>query len=192
MTPSSDTGLSTTSQPPAPFHQIARNTASDSDNKIHDDAEARRFGYRAALVPGVTLYAYLTRLVVPYFGVEWLARGAASLRLLRPVYEGETVVCSAAVRDAAQGPVLDLTCAREDGTVCAEVSDDGRGAAVPTGAAGSGLSGLAERVAEAGGRMVAGPGDGGGFRLRVVLPLADETGPATVADGAGVDGAGRR
>lgn len=41
---------------------------------------------------------------------------------------------------------------------------------------GSGLSGLAERVAEKGGRMEAGPrpaGDGAGFSLQVVIPITD-------------------
>ena len=31
----------------------ARNTSADSENKIHDDAVARQYGFRGALVPGV-------------------------------------------------------------------------------------------------------------------------------------------
>jgi len=31
----------------------AYNTAAASDNKIHDDSVARRFGFRGGLVPGV-------------------------------------------------------------------------------------------------------------------------------------------
>lgn len=108
--------------PLPPIRRVAINTASESDNKIHDDAEARRYGYQGGLVPGVTLYAYLTQLAAPYFGPEWLRRGGSSVRLLRPVYEGETVVCSAVLREAGAGAVLDLTCAREDGTLCADGS----------------------------------------------------------------------
>lgn len=72
----------------------------------------------------------------------------------------------------------DIRLAREDGEaaeVRAEVSDDGRGlfpagTEDPTG--GSGLSGLAERVADfAGADFEAGPLPEGGFRLRVSLPL---------------------
>lgn len=107
--------------PPAPIRKITRNSAVESDNKIHSDAEAQRYGYRAALVPGVTLYAYLTQLAVPFFGADWLARGAGTVRLLRPVYEGEAVLCTASLHEET-GPVLDLRCAREDGTVCAEGS----------------------------------------------------------------------
>ena len=67
---------------------------------------------------------------------------------------------------------------REDGAVRVEVIDDGRGAAADaaTEVSGSGLSGLAERVAESDGRMVVGPGAGGGFRLQVVLPIDQEPG----------------
>ncbi len=110
----------TTGERPEPIRRTARNSASESDNKIHSDAEAQLFGYRAALVPGVTLYAYLTQLALPFFGEEWLARGGSSVRLLRPVYEGETVVCRAEPRADGSRTVLDLSCGREDGTVCAE------------------------------------------------------------------------
>src|SRR5829696_7450242 len=57
-----------------------------------------------------------------------------------------------------------------------EVTDDGRGRRVP--AAGSGLAGLAERAAAAGGRVEAGPDSGGGFRLRLTVPAPSPTGPA--------------
>ena len=38
---------------------VAFNTATQSDNKIHDDDVARRFGFSGGLVPGVDVYAYL-------------------------------------------------------------------------------------------------------------------------------------
>lgn len=106
-----------TGQVPAPISLIARNSAHASDNKIHSDEEARRFGYRAALVPGVTLYAYMTRLVVPYFGADWLARGAATIACLRPIYAGDHITCTATLRREDGGEVLDLACTRDDGTI---------------------------------------------------------------------------
>ncbi|HVU78308.1 MAG TPA: histidine kinase [Gaiellaceae bacterium] len=58
----------------------------------------------------------------------------------------------------------------EHGQATVEVEDDGRAApAAPS--AGSGLSGLAERAARLRGRLEAGPAPGGGFRLRLVVPL---------------------
>jgi two-component system sensor histidine kinase DesK len=80
---------------------------------------------------------------------------------------------------------------REDGTVSADVLDDGRGApAWPPGQmAGSGLSGLAERVAKQDGRFATGARGGGGFRLHVTLPFPDGTRDVIVPDGARADGA---
>lgn len=101
------------SAPPA-LDLIARNTALDSDNKIHDDAEARRYGYAGGLVPGVTLYAYLTQLAVAAFGPAWIERGVAECSFRRPVYEGERVLCEA----EAGASALELRVLR-DGALCA-------------------------------------------------------------------------
>jgi signal transduction histidine kinase len=51
-----------------------------------------------------------------------------------------------------------------------EITDDGRGNGV-TVSPGYGLRGMAERAAALGGRVQAGPRDGGGWRVRAVLPL---------------------
>jgi signal transduction histidine kinase len=54
-----------------------------------------------------------------------------------------------------------------------EVSDDGRGAAsaASSDGLGQGLVGMRERAAMFGGTLSAGPRAGGGFRVRVNLPL---------------------
>jgi two-component system sensor histidine kinase DesK len=52
-----------------------------------------------------------------------------------------------------------------------EVRDDGAGT-MGGGGKGSGLRGLAERMAEAGGTLEAGPGERGGFRLVARVPIA--------------------
>ena len=67
----------------------ARNTSAHSENKIHDDAVARQYGFRGGLVPGVTVYAYLTEPLVAAFGAAWLQRGTASVRFHKPVFDGE-------------------------------------------------------------------------------------------------------
>ena len=71
----------------------ARNLATTSTNKIHDDTVARRFGFAGGLVPGVDVYAYATHPVVERFGSVWLANGAMTVRFEHPVYDGhETTV----------------------------------------------------------------------------------------------------
>ena len=78
-------------------HLKARNTALDSENAIHDDAVARRYGFRGGLVPGVTVYAYLTRALVAGLGEAWLERGTASVRFARPVLDGEELTVAGEV-----------------------------------------------------------------------------------------------
>lgn len=83
---------------PLPEYRVrARNTSAASENKIHDDEVARKYGFRGGLVPGVTVYAYLTRPLVETLGAAWLARGTASVRLARPVLEDEEVVVTGAI-----------------------------------------------------------------------------------------------
>ncbi|MFF2143595.1 sensor histidine kinase [Kitasatospora sp. NPDC058190] len=67
----------------------------------------------------------------------------------------------------------DITVGLVDGAAELEIRDDGTGPVrTPQRAGGSGLAGLSERITLLGGRLSAGPGPAGGFRLRVVLPLA--------------------
>lgn len=66
--------------------------------------------------------------------------------------------------------VCTIRIARCSGVLTVEIADDGRGY---TGAlrGGNGLTGLAERVAAHDGELVAEQREGGGFRLRISLPL---------------------
>src|ERR1039458_3930376 len=89
----------------------ARNTTPDSENRIHDDQTAAAHGFRAGLVPGVTVYGYLTVPVIDRFGEDWLARGGMRVRFLQPVYAGEEVVVTLFGND--------VTASRTDETGCA-------------------------------------------------------------------------
>jgi PAS domain S-box-containing protein len=65
--------------------------------------------------------------------------------------------------------------AAADGRLVVEVADDGRGGADP--AAGTGLSGLADRVAALDGTIAVDSPPGGGTRVRAQLPLAGAVSP---------------
>jgi acyl dehydratase len=89
-----------------PDHRVrARNLYPDSANRIHDDATARRHGYAGALVAGVTVYGYLARLAVAAWGPEWPRRGTASVRFLRPVYDGDELTLGGQVVARSANPV---------------------------------------------------------------------------------------
>ena len=79
-----------------PHRVEAFNASKESENKIHDDAIARRFGFRGGLVPGVDVYGYMTQMPVARWGRAWLERGTAECRFLKPVYDGDTAIVTAA------------------------------------------------------------------------------------------------
>lgn len=94
----------------------ARNTATESENKIHDDRVAARFGFKGGLVPGVVVYGYMTTPVVERFGVEWFERGWMEVKFLKPFYEGDMVIVRAESDDEKK---ISVTAQHEDGEVCA-------------------------------------------------------------------------
>ena len=69
----------------------AYNTAKLSENKMHDDTVARRFGFGGGLVPGVDVMAYMMHLPVRKWGRAFLERGLIEARFVKPVYDGEIV-----------------------------------------------------------------------------------------------------
>ena len=92
----------------------AYNAASASENRIHDDAVARRFGFRGGLVPGVDVYGYMTHLPVLRWGRLWLERGTAECRFLKPVYDGDIATVGAG--ETADGLQLRV---ESHGEICA-------------------------------------------------------------------------
>ncbi len=105
------------------YHVKARNTSSSSENKIHDEQIARQYGFRGALVPGVTVYAYLTHPLVEAFGAAWLERGTANVRFLKPIHDGEEVRLAGVVtsRDA-RAVTVTVTATTTAGGECATLA----------------------------------------------------------------------
>jgi signal transduction histidine kinase len=72
----------------------------------------------------------------------------------------------------ADSPAARVDIAYESDQLVVQVDDDGRGASVAqTSNGGRGIAGMRERVAALHGELEAGPRPGGGFRVRVRLPL---------------------
>jgi acyl dehydratase len=98
-------------------HRVrAVNTAPESENKIHDDRVAAEYGFRGGLVPGVTVYGYMTAPVIA-IAPDWLDRGTMQVRFLEPFYDGDEVIAKAEPQD--DGSII-VTAERSDGTVCAK------------------------------------------------------------------------
>jgi len=77
------------------YRVSAYNTSKDSENKIHDDTVARRFGFSGGLVPGVDVMAYMMHMPVSKWGRAFLEHGLIEARFVKPVYDGETAEISA-------------------------------------------------------------------------------------------------
>ncbi|REJ74928.1 MAG: hypothetical protein DWQ36_23275 [Acidobacteria bacterium] len=110
------------------YQVTARNFAEATENKIHSDEIARRYGFTGALVPGVAVWGHLTHPVVERFGEEWLRSGHAALRLHKPAYDGDRLEvemseedASSAEQDAAPPGRLRVTCSNADGVLLAEL-----------------------------------------------------------------------
>jgi len=97
----------------------------DAGNLICDDTYARRYGYKAGLVPGVSIYAYMSRSLVEFLGRDWLDHGFAEVALDHPAYEGEEMRIA--------GHLESIT---KEGTVCIEYrAENPQGMACGTGTA---------------------------------------------------------
>lgn len=92
----------------------AHNSARESENRIHDDAVARRFGFTGGLVPGVEVYAYMAHVPVARWGRAWLEHGSATCRFSGPVYEEDEIT----VESAETPECLELT-VRRGADICA-------------------------------------------------------------------------
>src|SRR5207248_2250017 len=92
----------------------AHNAATASDNKIHDDTVARRHGFAGGLVPGITVFGYLTAPVVELWGEAWLERGFLAARFRQPIYDGDDVTVEGSLSD----DVIDVEARNSDAAVC--------------------------------------------------------------------------
>jgi acyl dehydratase len=99
------------------YRVSAYNTSKLSENKIHDDAVARKFGFSGGLVPGVDVFAYMIHVPVRKWGRAFLERGVIEARFVKPVYDGE---------------FAEVTAKESDGVLSIEVESRGEQCATGT------------------------------------------------------------
>ena len=104
-------------QEPTSWEAIAFNHATESENAIHSDEVAKRYGFQGGLVPGVSVYAYLVHPAVVAWGLDWLGGGASSVSLRKPLYDGSTFRVEPKLDGprSYRGEVID-----PEGVVCAD------------------------------------------------------------------------
>ncbi|ETR74824.1 hypothetical protein X566_18575 [Afipia sp. P52-10] len=82
-----------------PYSIVAFNAAKLSENKMHDDTVAKKFGFTGGLVPGVDVFAYMSHAPLTLWGRAFLERGHMEGRFGKPIYDGETATVTAIERD---------------------------------------------------------------------------------------------
>jgi hypothetical protein len=104
---------------PQPWQGEAFNQVPESENRIHSDEIARRYGFQGGLVPGVTVTAYLCHPAIEAWGADWLARGRARAIVTTPLYDRKRfrVELADTSAHAYEGVLTD-----EDGNRCATAS----------------------------------------------------------------------
>ena len=101
------------------FHVSAPAPTEPHENKIHEDDLARQYGFKGGLVPGVTVYAWMTHPVVEALGAEWIERGTFETRFAKPIYyeEPATVRAKVAAR-TADSVTIEAAAHNSVGEVC--------------------------------------------------------------------------
>lgn len=69
------------------WNGTAYNQVPHSKNEIHGDKVAKDFGFKGGLVPGVTVSAYLMHPAAVSYGMDFLERGFAHVRVNSPLYD---------------------------------------------------------------------------------------------------------
>lgn len=61
-------------------------------NPIHSTSVAKDYGFRGALIGGVTAYGWTVRTIVEAVGMSWLDHGWAELKFIQPIYPNDALV----------------------------------------------------------------------------------------------------
>ena len=104
-----------------PEYRVSATPTHDAwENKIHEDGLARAFGFRGGLVPGVTVYSWMTHPVVAALGGAWLDHGTFSVRFAKPIYFGQPVTVRASVAAHSKDEVtIQARVVNDEDEVCA-------------------------------------------------------------------------
>ncbi len=97
-------------------HRAVATVGPPTENRIHEDDTARRYGFTGGLVPGVSVYSYMAHPVVAHFGPEFLHRGLMELQLVKPFYDRQTV---SVALTAGEQERIDIAASNPAGSLCA-------------------------------------------------------------------------
>lgn len=93
---------------------LALNDAEESENRIHSDEVAARYGFKGALVSGVNIFGYLTQPLVRIYGEQWLQKGMLDVLFMKPAYQDDLLTISTENLDDTSDKRSHLTSAHNE------------------------------------------------------------------------------
>lgn len=101
----------------------ALNDAESSENRIHSDDIAAKYGFTGALVSGVNVFGYLTQPLVKHYGAAFLSQGMMDVIFLKPAYQHDLLTITTSDEGAnSKHQRHHVTCAtNEDGVLLAKL-----------------------------------------------------------------------
>jgi hypothetical protein len=100
------------------YRPTAHNHSESSENRIHSDSAAQKYGFESALVTGVAVFGYMTYPLVKLLGGRWFEEHSASIRLIKPAYHGDVLSINHTERDG----IHLIQCRARDDVVVAELN----------------------------------------------------------------------
>lgn len=91
------------------------------DRNIHtDEGVAREAGFVAPIAPGLMSYAFLSEMLVNFFGQPWISTGTLEVSFIAPVFVGDTITANGVVRetvaeDTGVKVMLEVWCENQEG-----------------------------------------------------------------------------
>ncbi len=84
-------------------------------NPIHSTEVATQYGFRGALVGGVTTYGWMAPAILEVLGERWLEDGWADVSFRRPIFPGDELVAHV---DASDDGACEVAMVNQDGERC--------------------------------------------------------------------------
>ena len=113
-TPIQDDGQSLSGPMRAPRQMLATQEY-DAHTSIHDDATARKLGFKGGTIEGPTHFSQFAPLCVALWGPQWLEQGCLSAHYRNAAFEGERVQAFV-TKPSAGAKHTQIWMQREDGT----------------------------------------------------------------------------
>ena len=92
--------------------------SAEISNPIHSTEVAASFGFRGALIGGVTVWGWATPAILEAIGDGWLSRGWAEFAFRQPTYPGDTLRIVVEPASGDESSAWSVTMTNQDGVDC--------------------------------------------------------------------------